>query len=380
MKKFVSAVLFIAFNLIIAGACLEVYVRYKHGPILDFKASELQYRRGDFVFDHSFIPNARAACVTKEWNVPYAINSFGFRDREFSEKKPEGTTRILALGDSYVEGFGVRAEDSFIKLFEKKLNEAPGKRFEVINGAIASYSPILEYLLLRHKLDKIDPDIVLLVYDVGDLKDDTEYEKTVTMDADGKPVSAAPFERAWVSNATPLQRFLIRHLRGYLYLDNKLNKYFFKRQNRHRHFQDEYTDTVHHDSFIAYRGDQDASVQILWQKNRKYLGMIADLLKERGIRLVLVSYPYGFQMHPEEWATGRLTQGFEAHKVYPEPKMLADVAAFAKERGVPFLDLYESFKARYSFPVQFPYDGHLNKNGHRIMAEALADEMAKLGI
>lgn len=377
MKKVLATLVFILFNLLVAAACLEVYVRVKHGALLGLKAREQQYRRADFTFDHSLIPGASAVCATREWNVPYRINRMGFRDREFASPKPDGVYRILALGDSYLEGYGVKLEDSFIKRFEASLAGRPGPaRYEVINGGIASYSPLLEYLLLRHRLDEIDPDMVMLVYDVGDLKDDYEYEKTVTFDEKGRPLSATPFDRAWVSNATAFRRFMIRHFRGYLYLDNKLNKFFFKLKNRHRSFQDEYTDVVHHDSFIAYRPGQQKNVSILWERNRKYLTMIAELLKERGVKLVIVSYPYGFQFHPQEWAEGRLHQGFKADTVYDRPAHLDTVAAFAREIGVPFVDLYDGFKARYEFPVQFPYDGHLNERGHRIMAEALTEAMS----
>lgn len=381
MKKIIFTSIFVIFNLLLCVVGLEIFVRVKFSEILDFRSRELQYRRADFTLDHSFIPGVRAVNATKEWNVPYAINSFGFRDREFPLEKTKNVFRILALGDSYVEGYGVRAEESFIKLFEGKLNQnAKAKHYEVINGGIASYSPILEYLLLSHRALELHPDLVVLVYDVGDLKDDYEYEKTTVVDGQGRPLKSAPFDRAWASNATALQRFLIRHSRAYLYLDNKLNKFFFKWQNRHKKFQNEYTDEVPHDSFIAYREGQYDKVKILWQRNRKYLGMIADLLKQNHIRLVIVSYPYGFQFNPEEWAQGRLNQGFKSHTVYPEPTVLQDIAAFAKEKDIPFLDLYQSVKSRYVFPIQYKFDGHLNQNGHRIMAEALYDEMSKLSI
>ncbi len=378
MKKFIFTLILIFFNLVLFLVCIEIFLRVKWGEESDFRAKELQYRCADFVFDHSLIPNVKANCVTKEWNVPYTINSFGFRDREFSMKKPANTFRILVLGDSYVEGYAVRAEDSFIKRFEQRLNQnSSGKRYEVINGAIASYSPILEYILLSQKAIKLNPDMVLLFYDAGDLKDDYEYEKTAIFDEYGRPIRCAPYERAWVSNATSLQRFLIRHFRVYLYFENKLNKFFFKWKNRHKNFQNEYTDKMPHDSFLAYRTGQEENVKILWQRNRKYLGMMADLLQEKRIPFVLLMYPYGFQIDPEEWAEGRLNQGFKPHTVYGQPIVSEPIARFAKERNIPFINLYESFKRYYSFPVQYKFDGHLNPNGHRIMAEALYDEFIK---
>ena len=376
MKNLVFKTIAVLMNLFVVLLAVEVYVRVKQGDLSQFKAREMQYRRADFRFDHSFIPGAKASCVTQEWDVPYSINSMGFRDHEYG-KKPAGTFRVLMIGDSYTEGYGVKLEDSFIKVLEKELNDHDSsKKYEVVNGAIASYSPLLEYIFISQKALSVEPDVVVLVYDYGDLKDDYEYEKTTTFE-NGLPVKATPYQRAWTPNATAFQRFLIRHFRAYLYLDNKLNKMAFKWQNRQRQFQNEYTDETPHDSFIVFRPGQEENVKKLWVRNEKYLDLIHRHLKERGIPLVLVSYPYGIQLGAEEWSEGRLTQGFKTGVVYPQPEHVHSIEKFCQERDIPFVNLYDGMAARYSFPLQYKFDGHLNPKGHRLMGEVLYEELVK---
>ena len=67
----------------------------------------------DPVLHHKFIPNGTGRHKTLEFDVRYAINSLGMREREVPRDKPAGTHRILMLGDSFTEGNGVEVGDAF---------------------------------------------------------------------------------------------------------------------------------------------------------------------------------------------------------------------------------------------------------------------------
>ena len=89
------------------------------------------YRSSSAVYDHVLIPNSSGRYVTHEWNVHYNINSLGLREKEYSIEKPEGVTRILVLGDSFAEGFGVEQNESFHELGERE-NLERGMRLLVL--------------------------------------------------------------------------------------------------------------------------------------------------------------------------------------------------------------------------------------------------------
>lgn len=51
------------------------------------------------------------------------MNSAGWRDHEYTEQKPAGTTRILFCGDSMTEALQVSLDSTFHKILERELNE-----------------------------------------------------------------------------------------------------------------------------------------------------------------------------------------------------------------------------------------------------------------
>jgi lysophospholipase L1-like esterase len=90
-------------------------------------------------------------------------NSAGFKDIEHSLEKPEGTMRILILGDSVSAGWGVPLEDSIGRQLERVL-KTRGVKGEVISMAVAGWSTDQELLALVHQGLNYDPDLVMLIF------------------------------------------------------------------------------------------------------------------------------------------------------------------------------------------------------------------------
>ncbi len=101
------------------------------------------------------------------YGAELATNSCGFRDHDYALKKPEGSTRILILGDSMTLGWGVPFQETFPKVLEEKLN-ADGEAFEVINLGIGNYNSMMEVELFKRKGIQFRPDVVVLAHYVND--------------------------------------------------------------------------------------------------------------------------------------------------------------------------------------------------------------------
>ena len=375
LKKicFWTALLF--FYLFIIILCGEIYARIKHGHVLDLKAQVASYRRADFQLHHSFIPDSKGYSISKEWDIVYDINSFGLRDRDYPLEKASNTFRILALGDSFTEGHGVAIEHTFVKVLERKLNDASGNddvTYEFINGGIGGYSPMLEYLFLSKKALSLKPDMVVLFYDFNDLKDDHDFEVTTVFDQDNLPLRCFPYKRIRAYGFHPIERFLIKYSRYYLYLENRINKKLFKLRHKEVRFEEEV------DAHIAFKEESQDIVKGLWKRNEKYLGLIHEILKERKIPFIIVSYPWAVEVSPTEWSKGRAMWGFEVGKTYDQPQAVDLLRRFSDERSIPFINLYYDFKKSDVQSLYYDFDGHFNTSGHALVAEALLPKLLKI--
>ena len=83
-------------------------------------------------------------------------NNKGFRDVDhWKKKKP----RIIFIGDSYVWGYDVEAEELFTELLKPQF---PG--WEILNLGVSGYGTDQELMLLERYIDEYDPEILFLIF------------------------------------------------------------------------------------------------------------------------------------------------------------------------------------------------------------------------
>ena len=158
-KRILIYRLFLIFLMFSAGIVgLEVYLRHSlqglHTQSLPRTMIEQHASSGEgFVYDRDLM---------WYWKLPNkgaGINPFGFRRSEaMTEKKPKDTIRVIALGDSQTYGGGVGIQESFSFYAEESL----GENWEVLNAGISGYRSLNIFRLLRKKMLRFDPDIIVL--------------------------------------------------------------------------------------------------------------------------------------------------------------------------------------------------------------------------
>src|SRR6185295_8040385 len=72
----------------------------------------------------------------REFLTPVQINSLGRRDAERGYERKTAVSRILVLGDSFVEALQVPFEEAFPHRLEGQFDH-DGHRVEVINGGVS---------------------------------------------------------------------------------------------------------------------------------------------------------------------------------------------------------------------------------------------------
>jgi len=92
------------------------------------------------------------------------------RRSEKPRPRNEVSWRLLVLGGSTTFGAGVQREDeTWVRLLERELRERIDASIEVINGGVGGYNIIENALHYELLLQKLDPDVVLLVTGVNDV-------------------------------------------------------------------------------------------------------------------------------------------------------------------------------------------------------------------
>ena len=94
------------------------------------------------------------------------ISSQGLRDELIQVPAPEGTRRLLCLGDSWTFGWGVEQQDSYCS----RLEELLGGKWETVNLGVPGQNTVEEVRRLELHGLVFEPDIVLVQHEEGDLE------------------------------------------------------------------------------------------------------------------------------------------------------------------------------------------------------------------
>ena len=303
--------------------------------------------RMDDILNHTLIPEKTCQFKTSEWDISYKINALGLRDKERSLEKPANTFRLLMLGDSFTEGWGVDHDKILSALLENKLNQTSQSfRFEVINAGVSAYSPILEYLYMKNKGLNFKPDLVILNFDPNDFADDQGFAQFAKFDQSGTPLSVSPKlpevyrygqETSQKLNENelvlgnlkpnPIYYFLAKH--SFL-----LRKVLFTQ-------------------LIKPNVPTTEATSIQWAQTGKNLLLIRDLLEKANIQFLVTIYPY------------------QIHLQNPTLNTFSKLAQFGKENNLKVLNLFGDFAKDKPQSYYFKRDIHGNDKFHNTVAQSI---------
>jgi hypothetical protein len=102
--------------------------------------------------------------------VRVRTNAFGLRDRDRTREKPPGVFRILSLGESTTFGDKLEQSESYSYRLEELLNAdaSLGRRVEVWNCGIPSYTTYQSLRWLERDGLGFQPDLVLFYHEIND--------------------------------------------------------------------------------------------------------------------------------------------------------------------------------------------------------------------
>lgn len=111
------------------------------------------------------------------------LNNAGMHDTEHKLSKPDDTFRILILGDSFVQAVQVPEVETAHQVLEDRLNElGDSRRYEVISAGVGGWGTGQELLYYRNEGRHFQPDLVLLMFFLGNDVKDNLPGRGVTVD------------------------------------------------------------------------------------------------------------------------------------------------------------------------------------------------------
>ena len=170
---------FACVTLLVIWFCAEAYLRIAKINVSKNERNGLYYTSGFKInrnFDsknpHLFVNTPNASFIDKQDEFSYKndCNSDGLRDCNHSIEKERDEYRIICIGNSFTEGVGAPQDSTWPKLLEDKLKLQSKRKISVFNAGKSGSDSFFGYMLLKERLLKYKPDMVLLAIGFTDVQ------------------------------------------------------------------------------------------------------------------------------------------------------------------------------------------------------------------
>jgi len=268
--------------------------------------------------------------------VRVAINGRGLRGQEPVVPKPGETYRVICLGDDATLAAHLAEAETFCALLQPLLRDAWGDSVEVINAGVPGYCPLLSLLQMRHQLLALEPDLVILNFDMSDVADDYPLRRLAQKDKQGVAVSCThpALEAGAASGGSArlllLPTWLRQKVDGYLAAQalSSVSKSIESERCRYLWLEDDAPD------WSAYIDHALEPIEHL-----------AALLAPRGARLVVAVGPAPWQVSAKACDGPGVREaagvGRKAH--FSSQRPFSQIARFCEERRIPMINLLPAF-------------------------------------
>jgi hypothetical protein len=366
---------------------LEVWARLAAAPGGKERDERARYTEHDPHLGWRKTPGARVTYARREYRTEVAINRHGLRDVERDYKAAPGTFRILALGDSYIEGYSVSFEQTITQVLEKALDR-PTCRVEVINGGTTGYSTDQEYLFYVHEGQKYEPQVVVLFFHYNDVLYNgldhyyrlpkphlgrTDAGVALLNDPVPPPPPTAP--------PGPVARRRTQGSAAWYWLRDRLMvgaPLTFDRLGRWGLWDPLGGDGIAEELFV-YRRRPSPEIQLAWRMTDRILASLAREAQSKHAQLLVAYVPSIMEVSERAWDLTRMRYDLQP-AAWNREFVWKRLQRSAEDGGFPVLDLTPALRAEDHGVFGEPYyvrDGHWNAVGHRVSAEAVRTSLVQ---
>jgi hypothetical protein len=368
--KYFGYVLFLIINIFI----IELILRA-------FDPEQVMVKSFDSQKLFTMYPKRSGIVISEEYKVQVDLNETGYRQELNSEYKYP----ILALGDSFTEGWGVNGNENYIEVANRQLDSNHKIRNLGIHGA----SPVFYLLQLPILLEEYKPKTIILQLFDNDI-DDNEKLIQFMVEKDGsfypKPDKSVVILGENLSNSIKesslyrLIKKIVLVVKGIpspiLYY--KIDKVPAINQLSHQESLDKYgrlealgdaIDTRYNGQFGFYNSSKKFPWEERFILHRKYLDKIMEICKKENVELRILYIP-AKEFFAQDGILGKtpITNYSIEAKMNPH---LQEILQFCEANKLICYNTGELFYSKTPENLYFPYDAHWNSQGHQEFGEIL---------
>ena len=376
MKKLYIITVFIIIDLLLSQLFLLKFLENKL-----IKANKESFENRIFNKNYNYTFQKQAQFTSQYDKNIYTIftNDLGFRDESTQPLDREKEYSIL-IGDSFIEGVGLDYKDTIVGILNENLEN---NKFKFLNAGVASYS---SYIYLRKIKDiiKNNSDLkirkVIVFLDKSDVSDDERYlnRPSLFKDTKGKFINKRKedflvdlkkmsFWRFYTKQTISgkviklgtdqIENFL-SNIKKRSFISKKLNKSFFEVTDLEIRAIKSINNKPHIKNW--YLGST-------WEERTKNnikfsvenLNELKNFLEKKNIELLVVLYPWSFEIDNEEIRN----------------KYLEFIIPLLNKNKINSLSVYEEFlvgNIYESIGKNYLYnDIHFNRNGNQVIVNEL---------
>lgn len=316
-----------------------------------------------------FCPNQHTVgYVEKGYANILETNSLGFHDRERQLEKNPGTFRIQFYGDSFVQGYGVKTEETISSQVETALNALGSQwKFEVMNMAPGDDGTSAQVLTYEQIGRKFKPDLVVC-YFMDDFPDNVmkihgrAYSAYHRLDIYGRLVYIRPVPKDFSS---PWERFKansrLYRLAANKVLESKFYNELQQLKNGVAHAAGRVVGASPSESKGSYAEErQRICVTESWPVTLRLIQHFRDEVEKDGGHFVLVD--------------GEPFYDVNVGTVYSN----GDFEDFCLRDNISYIPAYKKYSELRSLPDAEKYffkDHHMKPVGNREMSLVLAEQI-----
>jgi hypothetical protein len=365
-KEILLALLSVVFSVLIA----EISLRHFY-PQVEDRERMFEY---DSDLGWRFIPDRRNCIISAGKKHHYIdVNPSGFRDTALP--LDQDVKKIMVLGDSFVSNVTVGAGQVFTEIMERRLPDTA-----VLNLGVNGYGQVQEYLLLNQWIDRVRPDMVMLVIYIRNDFDDNLggywlYPRPVAQWDEGysdlrlvPPPPMAASDGNLIDDVTAL----CGRSHFYCLVDEGLDVLI---QRLARRSESEYSASVNTPpELYLCRKEPTRRKRLLFRTMEALLLKIARCVEARSVPIVFVIAPSFLQADVDLWSSALQDYG-ESRGDYIRSLPNRELMRFAKERNLAMIDLLPVLERESNNDKQVydPQEQHWTAEGNRIVADVLVE-------